>query len=74
MQANAVYNFGAKLDMDNPRDVLRAHALCDDLGLDEDVTSNVIAWAFACYEKGILGKEDVGNLDLEWETRQSNSS
>jgi len=65
-QANAVHNFGAKLDMDDPRDVLRAHALCDELGLDEDVTSNVIAWAFACYEKGILGKDDVGNLDLEW--------
>lgn len=65
-QANSVHNFGAKLDLNDPRDVLEGHALCDDLGLDEDVTCNVIAWAFSCYEEGILTTKDTDDLTLEW--------
>ncbi len=40
--------------------------LCDKLGLDGTSTGGVIAWAMECYEKGILGKEDLDGLDLTW--------
>jgi len=38
--------------------------LCDDLGLDTISTGVVIAWAMECYEKGILRKEEVDDLEL----------
>jgi len=57
LQGNTIHNFGAKLDMDRPEDILRAHYLCNEYGLDEDVTSNVIAWAIDCCEKGLLASE-----------------
>jgi len=69
LEGNAIHNFGAKLDMDDPKDILLAHKLCDDLGVDEDVTSNVIAWAIECFEKGIINEKDTRGLKLEWGKR-----
>jgi len=66
LQGNDVDNFGAKLDLDDPRDVLRAHALCNDLGLDVDVASNAIAWAVDCYQRGLLNSADTDGLELTW--------
>lgn len=66
LQGNDPDNFGAKLDLDDPRDVLRAHALCNDLGLDVDVTSNVIAWAIACFQDGLLTRKATGGRALVW--------
>lgn len=66
LQGNDVDNFGAKLDLDDPRDVLQAHALCNDLGLDVDVASNTIAWAVDCYQRGLLESADTGGLELAW--------
>jgi len=66
LQGNDIKNFGAKLDLDEPEDVLYAHFLCNELGLDEDVASNTIAWAFECFEKSIIGIQDTDGLELKW--------
>lgn len=66
LQGNDVDNFGAKLDLHDPRDVLQAHALCNDLGLDVDVAGNAIAWAVDCYQRGLLKSADTGGLELTW--------
>jgi aldehyde:ferredoxin oxidoreductase len=66
LQGNDPHNFGAKLDLSDPRDVLKAHTLCNDLGLDVDNASGVIAWAMECYERGLLTKRETGGLDLRW--------
>jgi aldehyde:ferredoxin oxidoreductase len=38
----------------------------DRLGMDTNEASWVIAFLMECYEKGILSKEDMNNLDMKW--------
>lgn len=66
LQANSIKNFAAKLDLFNPESILKAHALCNELGLDEDASSGVIAWALECYEKGLITDRQTGGLELQW--------
>jgi len=66
LESNSLRNFGPKLDIDDPRAIIKAHVLCNQLGLDVDNTAGVIAWAFECYEKGILRSEDLDGLTLDW--------
>ena len=66
LQGNDPDNFGAKLDLEDLRDILHAHALCNDVGLDVDVTSNVIAWAIACYQDGMLTLSETEGHELAW--------
>jgi aldehyde:ferredoxin oxidoreductase len=66
LQGNDPHDFGAKLDMPEPRDVLRAHVLCTELGLDVDNASGVIAWAIDCFQRGLLDERDTGGLALRW--------
>jgi len=66
LQVNSIHNFGARLDLFDPETILKAHALCNDLGLDEDNASGVIAWAFECYEKGLITKKETAGLELQW--------
>jgi len=65
-EGNDPHSFGAKLDMPDAKKVLEAHGVCNDLGLDVDSTSGVIAWATECYEKGLLTKKDTDGLALHW--------
>jgi len=66
LQYNSIHNFGYKLGMFDPKLILKAHALTNDLGLDEDNACGSIGWALECYEKGLLTKEDTGGMRLEW--------
>ncbi len=66
LEGNTIKNFAARLDLFDPIVVLKGHALCDDLGLDEDAVSATIAWAMECYEKGLITKEHTGGLELQW--------
>ncbi len=66
LQGNSIHNFGAKIGLSEPKDVLKAHFLCNEYGLDEDVTANVIAWAIDCYQKKIINDSITGGLKLEW--------
>jgi aldehyde:ferredoxin oxidoreductase len=66
LQINDIHNFGARLDMFDPKLILKAHKLCNDLGLDEDNACGSIAWAFECYEKGLLTQKDTDGMDLTW--------
>jgi aldehyde:ferredoxin oxidoreductase len=51
------------LDLDG---LVYLNALCDDYGIDAEGVGGVMAWAMECYEKGILTKKDLDNLDLKW--------
>ncbi|MGB9727355.1 MAG: aldehyde ferredoxin oxidoreductase family protein [Nitrososphaeria archaeon] len=66
LQGNTIHNFGAKLCISEPKDILKAHYICNEFGLDEDVTTNVIAWAIDCYQKGIIDKDVTGGYKLIW--------
>lgn len=66
MHANSVRGFGSNWGVDDPFAVLKAHALCNKLGLDVDGVSSVIAWALECFEKGLLNSNDTGGISLSW--------
>ena len=65
-EMNTSVDFGCKLALDYAPAIIKAHALCNQLGLDVDNTSGPIAWAFECYQRGILTKEDTDGLELNW--------
>ena len=65
-EGNSLEDFGFRLDISDPAAVIKAHELCQLYGLDVDKASGVIAWAFECYERGILTKDDTDGLELEW--------
>jgi aldehyde:ferredoxin oxidoreductase len=66
IEANSVQNFGIKLDIDNPAAILNAHMLCNDYGMDIDTVAESIAWAFECFQEGIINASDTDGLDLVW--------
>ena len=65
-QANLVWDYLAKLDINDRAAAVAIQATCSDLGLDIDNSSGVIAWAMECYENGLLTRKDLDGLDLRW--------
>ena len=57
---------GSNCGVDSIEDIAYANLLCDDFGIDTISTGNVIGFAMECYEKGLIGKEDTGNLELHF--------
>ena len=58
--------YSIRLDVDDPAASLKFHLLANQLGLDGDMAAVVLSWAFECYEKGLLTREDTDGLELEW--------
>jgi aldehyde:ferredoxin oxidoreductase len=54
------------LDISDPQAMLKAWLLMNQMGLDGDFTAGMSAWAYECYEKGLLTLEDTDGLHLEW--------
>jgi len=59
-------SFAGKLAIDYAPAIIKGHSLCNQLGLDLDNCTTTIAWAFECYQRGILTKKDTDGLKLEW--------
>jgi len=38
----------------------------DELGLDSEDVSGVVAWMMECYERGLVTREDLDGIDLTW--------
>lgn len=38
----------------------------DNLGLDNEDVSGVVAWAMECYDRGLFKREDLDGIDLKW--------
>ena len=66
IQCNSIQDFGAKLDIHYAPAIIKAHLLCNEYGMDIDTVAESIAWAFECFEKGLLGEEDTDGLRLLW--------
>jgi len=54
------------LDIADPEVMLRGWLLMNEMGLDGDFTAGMIAWAYECYEKGLLTERETDGLRLEW--------
>lgn len=63
--------YSTKLDLDDPEVSLRYHLMLNELGLDGDMCSTSLAWAFECFEKGLLSREDCDGLNLRWGDREA---
>ncbi|MBM4041509.1 MAG: aldehyde ferredoxin oxidoreductase family protein [Planctomycetes bacterium] len=59
-------SFGAMMLMDDLAAICKVNDLCNRNGMDTISTGCTLAFAFECYEKGILTKADTGGLELTW--------
>jgi len=66
LQGNDPHNFGAKLGLEKASEVLYAHGLCTELGLDVDNASGAVAWATDCFQKGLIDTSDTDGQTLRW--------
>ena len=55
-----------RLDITDRDGMTKAWILANELGLDTDFATNVAAWAFECFERGLLTEKDTDGLRLEW--------
>lgn len=46
--------------------MLKANALCNQLGLDVDAAGGAIGWAMECCQRGIIDENDTDGLKLNW--------
>ena len=58
--------YSRRLDVYDPGASLKFHLMANQLGLDGDMAAVSSAWAFECYERGLLTKEDTDGLELRW--------
>ena len=58
--------FGTMNLIDTTEAMIHVSELCARYGLDTIAVGTTISFAFECYEKGILTKEDTGGLELTW--------
>ncbi len=66
LEENSVIDFCYQLGIEDVVSPIRATALCSEYGLDVDNAGIAIAWAFECYQRGIISKQDTDGLELEW--------
>jgi aldehyde:ferredoxin oxidoreductase len=53
LEYETLFALGSLCGVGDPNTVLRAAALCDDLGMDAISTGGTIAWAMECRERGV---------------------
>ncbi|MHB0859140.1 MAG: aldehyde ferredoxin oxidoreductase family protein [Anaerolineae bacterium] len=57
---------GSLCGIDDLRVACRANQLCNAYGLDTIGTGVTIAWAMECFERGLIGPQDTGGIDLRF--------
>ena len=62
----SLYAFGPQCGVDSFPAIIKATELCDYYGLDSISAGVVIGWAMECYERGLISKEDLGGLELNF--------
>jgi len=59
-------SLGAMMLIDDLPAICKANDICNRNGLDTISTGCTLAFAFECYEKGVITEEDTGGLELTW--------
>ncbi len=57
---------GSYCGVNNLEAVAYANELCNRYGMDTISCGGTIAWAMECFEKGLLGLEDTGGIELKF--------
>jgi aldehyde:ferredoxin oxidoreductase len=55
-----------RLAIREPTFMFKAHAYCNQMGLDVDAAGGPIGWAMECYQRGIIDERDTDGLKLNW--------
>lgn len=66
MHANSVRGLASNWGVDDAEDLLKAHTLCNEYGLDVDGVSAAVAFALECAERGIIPRDQEGGIHLRW--------
>jgi aldehyde:ferredoxin oxidoreductase len=61
-----IATFGSYCGIGDLAVVAQAHQICDMYGVDTITCGATIAFAMECYEKGIIGKEQTGGIDMRF--------
>ncbi len=65
------WSLGAMCGISDLAAVIKAHNLCDDLGMDPISFGSTVACAIELYENGKIPEEKLGGLKLEWGNPQT---
>jgi aldehyde:ferredoxin oxidoreductase len=65
-QYDTISGFGPKCGNKDMATILKAHTLCNQLGMDTISTSGTIAMAMELFEKEIINMEETNGIPLEW--------
>jgi len=66
VESNTVQDFGVKLDIRDSATIIKAHIMCNEYGMDIDTVAESVAWAYECYDRGLINKSDTDGLELYW--------
>jgi len=66
MEANTLSDLGARVGISDANEIIELQNICQRKGFDIDNLSGVLAWVIECYKKGLIKKEQIGGLELEW--------
>ncbi|MEM3588977.1 MAG: aldehyde ferredoxin oxidoreductase family protein [Nitrososphaerales archaeon] len=66
LEYEAIASLGSLLMIDNPQAISELNEICNRLGVDVISTGVTIAWFLEAYEKSLLDKSLLGDLELRW--------
>ena len=66
MEFATLGRFSVSLGLENMEVVLQAGAMCDKYGMDVISFGTTLAWAYECYEQGIISEKDTDGQRLSW--------
>lgn len=61
-----LYAFGGEVNNSSLEMIVEANCICDDYGLDTISAGCTIGFAMECYQKGLLSRKSLDNVDLTW--------
>ena len=71
VEYESLFALGPLCGVDDPDVIIRATALCDELGIDTISTGGTIAWAMESFEQGLISKSDTDGLELRFGNGQA---
>jgi aldehyde:ferredoxin oxidoreductase len=63
--------FGCTLLCDEMDAIFKCNEICNRYGIDTISAGMTIAWAMECYNEGILSREELDGIDLQWGSGQA---
>ena len=66
MEYESAFALGPLVGVADGNAVIRASALCDELGMDTISVGVTIAWAMECFDRGVLTPADTGGVNLRF--------